>query len=433
MKYLVIIFCLFQLHSIAQPAKSGASLGTWQEGFLDIHHINTGRGNAAFCILPDGTTLLIDAGELSPLDSRTFSLRNASAKPDSSRRPYEWLVNYIKQVVPDSAHTTIDYALITHFHDDHFGAWYPWAPLSKNGDYRLTGITGVAELIHINKLFDRGYPDYNYPFDLRKDAEQNRGGEIEFGHTMLNYFSFLKSGAANGMLQQPFRAGSKDQIRLVHKPEIYSGFFIRNVKSAQWIWTGRDSTVQKQFADQPAMNKKRPDENSLSLALTINYGSFTYYSGGDNPGELFIGDDSLRDVETPIAKAVGGVDVASMDHHGNRDAVNANMIRTLHPQVWVGQTWSSDHPGHEVLRRLRNTAIYPQPGDLFSTNMLEANKLVIGNMIDDVYKSQRGHVLIRVVPGGGEFYVIVLDDNQPDLKVKEVFGPYKSRSKQTQP
>ncbi len=32
---------------------------------LDLHHINTGSGNAAFYIFPDGTTFLVDAGEIS--------------------------------------------------------------------------------------------------------------------------------------------------------------------------------------------------------------------------------------------------------------------------------------------------------------------------------------------------------------------------------
>ena len=36
-------------------------LPRWERGMLDIHQINTGTGNAAFFILPDGTTLLLDA------------------------------------------------------------------------------------------------------------------------------------------------------------------------------------------------------------------------------------------------------------------------------------------------------------------------------------------------------------------------------------
>jgi hypothetical protein len=134
-------------------------------------------------------------------------------------------------------------------------------------------------------------------------------------------------------------------------------------------------------------------------------------------------------VETPMAKAIGEVDVATMDHHGNRDAVNEFQVKTFKPRVWIGQTWSSDHPGHEVLLRMTNTNIYPGPRDLFATNMLEANKIVIGPLIDRSYKSQQGHILVRVLPGGASYYVIILDDSSPTISVKAVFGPYDSKIK----
>lgn len=35
----------------------------WQKGYLDIHFIHTGKGNASFMVFPDGTTLLYDAGD----------------------------------------------------------------------------------------------------------------------------------------------------------------------------------------------------------------------------------------------------------------------------------------------------------------------------------------------------------------------------------
>ena len=42
-------------------------LPEWQAGYLDIHQISTGRGNAAYLIFPDGTTMLLDAGRLESL------------------------------------------------------------------------------------------------------------------------------------------------------------------------------------------------------------------------------------------------------------------------------------------------------------------------------------------------------------------------------
>lgn len=414
-------------HLIAQQAEIGKPLPPWKAGLLDIHHINTGRGNAAYCILPDGTTLLIDAGELSPLDSRTFTPRNSVIRPDSSKKPYQWIAQYIQKTAPGK--TIIDYALLTHFHDDHFGAWYPEAPRSEKGNYVLTGITGVAELIPVHTLIDRGYPSYNYPYAFKTKSAIYGGGEIAFNNTMQNYFAFTAAGKMNELHLDSLRAGSRTQIVLLKEPEKYPNFYIQNIKNSQWIWTGSDSATNTHYPESVLNNPATwPDENALSLALTINYGPFTYYTGGDNPGIVFLGDDSLRDLETPIAKVVGEVDVATMDHHGNRDALNTFMIQTLKPAIWIGQTWSADHPGHEVLIRLTSRDINSKPGKLFATNMLEANKLVIGPLIDQSYTSQQGHVVVRVKPGGSAYDVIVLDDINTAMNVKSISGPYQSKS-----
>lgn len=44
------------------PHRPGTPLSPWQPDWLDIHHLATGRGNATFILLPDGPSLLIDAG-----------------------------------------------------------------------------------------------------------------------------------------------------------------------------------------------------------------------------------------------------------------------------------------------------------------------------------------------------------------------------------
>src|ERR1700743_806475 len=48
------------------PDSASGVLPAWTEGTLYIHHISTGRGNAAYVVMPDGTTMLIDAGEADP-------------------------------------------------------------------------------------------------------------------------------------------------------------------------------------------------------------------------------------------------------------------------------------------------------------------------------------------------------------------------------
>ena len=163
--------------------------------------------------------------------------------------------------------------------------------------------------------------------------------------------------------------------------------------------------------------------------ILISYGNFKYYTGGDIPGNVQYGQAPWMDVETPVSKSIGAVDVATMDHHGNRDALNENFVRTLRPRVWIEQVWSSDHPGHEVLIRATTPYLYPGPRDLFATNMLQVNKDVIGPLVDRSYKSTQGHILVRVLPGGTSYYVIILDDNVESIVVKDVFGPYEVNAK----
>src|SRR5437667_4621098 len=57
----------------------GKPLPAWTAGTLDIHQISTGRGNAALFVLPDGTTLLVDAG------AAGNGLPETEPHPDASR------------------------------------------------------------------------------------------------------------------------------------------------------------------------------------------------------------------------------------------------------------------------------------------------------------------------------------------------------------
>lgn len=66
------------------PLRRGEVFPKWREGYLDIHQIVTGRGNAAFSIFPDGTTMLVDAGDASDTG-------DAPQRPGPSRTPGQWI------------------------------------------------------------------------------------------------------------------------------------------------------------------------------------------------------------------------------------------------------------------------------------------------------------------------------------------------------
>lgn len=418
---------LILIAGLAAAQEVGKPLPPWTEGMLDLHHINTGRGDAALYILPDGTTFLLDAGELAPDNSP----RRTALHPDASKPAHEWITAYVRKFMPAISAGRIDYALITHFHSDHFGAYYEGALKSRTGNYFRSGITGVGDDIRIGTLIDRGYPEYRFPYQLhvlRKSGKRQLEEVPDVAKDIVNYWNYIDHQIKeSGMKAEALRAGRSDQIILLRRPEKYPSFRVQNIKSNGTIWTGKGTATFEHFT--PYSDSVSLAENPLSNAIRIDYGDFRYYTGGDCPSIADLGQPAWNDVGTPVAKAVGEVDVAVMDHHGNRDAHNEFNVRTLKPHVWVQQTWSADHPGHEVFRRITSQYLYEGPRDLFATNMMEANKLVIGPRLEEAYKSMEGHIVVRVMPGGEEYFVIILNDDNQQYEVKAVFGPYLTKKK----
>jgi len=70
----------------------GRPLLPWVPGQLDIHHLSTGRGNATFIALPDGTSLVIDVGASNSGLETSFEPR-----PNASLRPGQWVARYVQR------------------------------------------------------------------------------------------------------------------------------------------------------------------------------------------------------------------------------------------------------------------------------------------------------------------------------------------------
>ena len=414
-----------------------AALPPWTIGTLDLHHISTGRGDAAFFVFPDGTTMLVDAGELDPTNPRVWSTRNAPAQPDPSRPPYEWIARYIRRMWPHSSEPALDYALITHFHDDHWGAVTDQAPASPTGPYRLAGITGVGDSIRIRQLLDRGYPNYDYPAALRDDSVRAWAAQVpararEYAKlcaTMENYQSFIEwQRTHHGMRASRLAPGRADQIALCRDPEAFPTFLVRNVACNGEVWTGVGEVTAHHYPPKGDDDPRGfPNENACSAAIRISYGRFDYFTGGDISGMAELGRPSWWDLETPVAKAIGPTDVVTLNHHGHHDTHNEFYVQTLRPRALVLQNWSADQPGQAVLARLRSTYLYPGPRDMFATSILEANRVFIGPAIDESFQSTQGHILVRVEPGGERYRVYVLDHESEKCPVLGAFGPYEAR------
>lgn len=403
-----IIPCLFSASTLAQQV--GEEIPLWTEGYLDIHHINTGKGDATFFIFPDGTTMLFDAGAHT---RPTGGPREMVAKPDDSRTPGEWISRYITHMLQGRSEQKIDYILLSHFHSDHMGGIHPGMESSDSGAYMLSGVTEVGDRLPFGKVIDRAWPDYNWPSPL-----ENEG--------IKNYRRFLEWHIEkHGIEVEQFNVGQNDQISLIHKPSDYPNFEIRNIAVNGKVWTGTGTNTRNHFPPiETIPEEDLPTENMSGLALRLSYGSFDYFTGGDLAGVPPPGTPIWHDIETPVAKAVGPVDVNVTNHHAHFDAQNEFFLSVLRPRIHIIQSWVVNHPAPSTLRRMLSTRLYPGPRDIFSTNLKETTKTFIGSSSNRI--NGQGHIVIRVQPGGESYNVYVLDDSDESFRIKAIYEPFYS-------
>jgi hypothetical protein len=383
----------------------GRPLPAWQPGALDIHQMSTGRGNAALVVLPDATTLLIDAGDAGAI------LSNASPYPDESRSAGDWISRYIKRNSPNPS-GPIDYALVTHFHIDHIGATGARSRRSSDGTYRLTGIREVGTIIGFRTLIDRGWPDYSYPAVIT-DSETT------------DYRRFIASRRTLGMRVERFKPGSGSQIHPVHEPGRSAEVEVRNIVGNGEIWSGRDSSTTNTFPSLDVLAPSDfPTENDCSLGIRISYGPFRYLTSGDVAGVLDARRSAWHSIETVIAHAAGPVDVHVANHHAGADAESDSLLALLRSSVIVIPAWAPIHPGPAALQRMavqRGRAPL-----LFATDFRDST----GAQRTDVatLAAPPGHVVIRVAPGGRQYWVAVVTNRDESGTVIAVRGPLSSNA-----
>lgn len=385
----------------------GAVLPDWEEGYLDIHAINTGRGESQLFIFPDGTTMLVDAAgaNVSPGNA----IPPTASKPNDNVSAGLVVTNYTRHFIKPASNK-INYLHLTHFDPDHMGAYSTSFPLDPTQQFRMTGITEVGAKIDFDKLIDRGYPDYNYPTNLISGAT---------GQRITNYIKFVDWAKANkGVVAEQFAVGRNDQIVMTENPAKYPDFEIRNICSNGVVWTGSGTNTTNTFPPDPSAGS----ENVFTTAFTLSYGKFDFFSGGDlqyngrtaNP---------WMDIEAPVAAVVSEVEVMKANHHATLHCNGTAILNKLKPQAVIIHVFRDVQPNPETIGRMLDINPYCQ---IFTTNMTDANKPRLGADLNKLRATQ-GHIVVRVSPGGDEYYIYTLDDTNQDYKVNGVYGPYKSK------
>ena len=365
----------------------GDSLPVWKEGYLDIHSINSGRGECTFYVLPDGTTMLVDAGEFHTSGAKYPMVEQ---KPDTLTRPYKVYSEYIKKALPEAG--GIDYALATHYHMDHIGRMEKDYEVSDSG-YVLTGMMALYDEIPYRTLIDRSWPEY-------EDKKEQK-----------NWERFVWSmSARDGMKVEKFELGSDTQFCLVNHPEKYPDFRILNYHVNGQVWN--NGAVEDYWTDKPV------SENGASAGFLLTYGRFDWFTGGDAGGN--------GRVAKPTSLAIGRqIEAMKGHHHMSWHTMSRTMLRTYNPQVVVNQSFYSHQPWPETMEvTLHEGMPEGECRDVFLTNLHDSTYVDAAGTLAKV-KAYRGHIVIRVLPGGGSFYVYMLDDKDLEQRVKSIHGPYK--------
>ena len=373
-------------------AEVGKTLPDWSEGHLDIHLINTGRGECCFYILPDGTTLLVDAGEV---QSNAFTI----PKNVPAHRVYAY---YIKHFIP-SDKKVIDYCAPSHLHIDHIGGEDSLFGTAEAG-YRKSGLTALYDYVPYNHILDQAYPNY---------TEDETTPAID-GQLSGDWATFVTWGVANGKFTAERFTPGKEQMVLVKNPTKYADRFrILNICANGFVWGKGDDGRATLLGSKPTSVG-----NICSCGFHITYGKFDYIACGD----LVSTPQSLVAYYFRDFIGNGKLEAFKCHHHLASNGWGSKMKSlNFNPQVALCHAFTSAKPDAELLDE-----VLPRVGAFFSTNIhptiAEANPVAVSQIT-----GHSGHIVLRVLPGGEYFNVYVLDDSDFDYKVKSIHGPYASK------
>ena len=381
---------------ITTTAEIGKALPLWSEGCLDIHFINTGRGECCFYILPDGTTLLVDAGEIET-DNETVAQR-----PNSTVRPVVTYASYIKHFLPDGK-KYIDYCAPSHLHIDHIGSSKVSTETAPAG-YRKAGLTSLFDLVPFKHILDRAYPDY--PTDNSHATIPMIDGQLS-----KDWGVFVKWGVKEGKFTADIFTPGQKQITLLNNAEKYNNFSILNICANGFAWSKSG-----------LVGKKSAEGNPASCGFHISYGPFDYIACGDLTSSAqnlmaqyfvdFIGDRKLE--------------AFKCNHHLASNAWGSQMQSTgFNPRVVLNHCFSVNKPDPEKWKYVLDLGL-----NFFATNIhkdIQAKPEVISNKLLEKTSAYDGHIVLRVSDNGESFYVYTLDDTNFDYIVKTIHGPYQSK------
>lgn len=369
---------------------------------MDIHHLAYGRGDATLLIMPNGASVLIDAGavlgngvDLVPAAKRVGADAGA------------WIARYVQRQLHATGKVALDAAIITHLHQDHIGQVHRYSPFPSDSSHQHTGISSVADHLEIETLYDPDWPTYGYPaFEGRASVE--------------NYIAFVRDRQARGGRISKLSVG-----KLIELKSQDADWSLRTVASRGRVWTGEGTITRDVFPARDNLSREDwPNENAMSAGFLASFGPFKYFAGGDLTDWADAGTRAWLNALTPVSNAIGPVNVSTLPHHGMFDASSTETLRALRARDWIISAWHASHPSLSTLERVFNERIYEGPRDVYTTALHSSARTAMKRFTDR-FASQRGNVICRIEEGGRAYRMIVTD---PDSATDNVLLVQDKRS-----
>lgn len=309
----------------------GTTLPKWEKGHFRISMLFNGRGESAFLVMPDSTSLMIDCGDY------VFGGRDVVKHlPDDSRRAGEWISRYVLRENPNGR--KVDYFLLTHYHSDHAGSGKFSAGRSANGKYDISGIGQAMDMLDFKTFIDRSWPNVNDPSPRNDNFDD---------WTVKHVKEVYAEAERRGIKVERFRLEKgSDQIRQLHGG---GGKFSFTPLCARGEILKRDGTV----LDLGQFGKPRSKfvENELSIGFILSLGDFRYFTAGDFQGGVKGADGKRVEIEDILAAECPQVDVVKANHHGHHSMPD-KLVDALHARLVLAGIWHQAHMTRDTMRRL---------------------------------------------------------------------------------
>jgi hypothetical protein len=305
---------------------------------LDIYFIDVEGGASTLIVTPLGESMLIDSGFAEDRDAQR-----------------------ILHVAKDVAGLRqIDHYITTHWHRDHVG-----------------GVTLLAKIFPIVNYYDHGLP-------------VTPGSDVPA--KLLDAYKSVSDGKSIAL-----KAG--DEIKFLSDKSTPRLRFRILAANALVVGEEAGSPQIKQCGDDFKPIEEDKTDNANSLGMTLTYGPFRFFNGGD----------LTWNVENKLVcpkDLVGPVDLFQVNHHGVANSNNPALIRALKPRVAVidnGPRKGADPKTFATLKSVRDIeAIYQLHKNVVSTWNDNTASTFIAN---DDEKCQGEFIKVAVNPNGRSYRV----------------------------